>query len=866
MRPNKSNILIVDDTPHNLHLLSTTLTEQGYEVRGVINGLMALRVARSAHPDLILLDIKMPDISGYEVCEQLKADATTQHIPVIFLSSLDEAIDKIKAFAVGGADYITKPFQIAEVIARIENQLAIQAAQAEVRQLNQELEHRVQQRTLQLEQINQELQQEMRVRQRAESELQQTHRELTFHVENTPLAVIRWDHDLRVQQWSSQAENLFGWTAEEVIGKLAEDWPFIYEPDKQQVAALRQQMLENGEPRNVCINRNYTKSGQLVEAEWYNSAFLDDAGNLISILSLVMDVTDRRQAERALKESEERFRLIADHMSDLVCLHDPNGDYLYLSPSCQALLGYSSEELIGRNPSPMYHPMDVERIHVEAYLPLSRGEAVTTSYRMRRKSGEYIWLETVAKPILNDQKAVTQIVTASRDVTARVRAEQQLSYDALHDTLTDLPNRTLFMERTEQALRNAKRHENYRFAVLFLDLDRFKLVNDSLGHLIGDQLLVAIARLLEDCLRAIDTVARLGGDEFTILLDDIHDVTDATRVAERIQQQLKQPFLCEGHAITISASIGIVMNSEDYREATDLLRDADIAMYRAKENGKARYEIFDREMHAYVLNLLQIESDLRRALECDEFVLHYQPIVELSTQRLAGFEALVRWQHPDKGLIYPDQFISVAEDTGLIMKLGERVLERACQQICDWQRRFSVARSLTISINLASKQFQEANFIGHLDQVLQRTGVKGACLELEITESILMENTDAVNTRLLQLQERGVRLSIDDFGTGYSSLGYLQQFPINTLKIDRSFVGQLSDHSDPAIVRAIVTLAHTLGMSVIAEGIETETQFRQLRQFQTEYGQGYYFAKPMDQESASALIASDGRGLVEVGE
>ncbi|WP_416671909.1 EAL domain-containing response regulator [Egbenema bharatensis] len=707
----KGTILVVDDTPENLQLLATTLTEQGYEVRGVVSGAMALRVARSVVPDLILLDILMPEMDGYEVCRILKTDERTCEIPVIFLTALVEVLDKVKAFAVGGVDYIVKPFQAAEVLVRIETHLSLQAANQQVRQLNTALEQRVRERT----------------------------------------------------------------------------------------EALERQNLQ-------------------------------------------------------LQESEARFRLIAENMSDLVCVHGLKAQYLYLSPSCHTVLGYELDELLETTPYDLIHAEDQERVRLEVYLPVLRGEEVSSIYRVKKKTGEYIWLETKFKPIWNASGQVVQFQSASRDVTDRVRAEEQLSHDALHDALSGLPNRHLLMERIELAIKHASRTAEYCFGVLFIDLDRFKVVNDSLGHLIGDQLLIEVSRRLESCLRTTDTVARLGGDEFTILLDDIQGLTDVTKVAERIQQKLRSSFQIEGHTVYTTASIGIVLGSVDYHRGVDLLRDADIAMYRAKESGRDRYEVFDKAMHQQALERLQLESDLRRALEQQEFVLHYQPIVELVTQRLVGFEALIRWQHPERGLVYPDTFIAVAEDSGLIVPMGTWVLQAVCQQLRIWQA-VAGSAALTVSINLVGKQLKSPNFVTQLDAILAETGLVGECLDLEITESTLLENTESIKTSLLQLRERGLQISIDDFGTGYSSLSYLHQFPINTLKIDRTFVQQMSHgKKDDSIVQTIITLAHTLHMEVVAEGIETTEQLDRLKALNCELGQGYLFARPLDQEQADHWV------------
>jgi diguanylate cyclase (GGDEF)-like protein len=412
------------------------------------------------------------------------------------------------------------------------------------------------------------------------------------------------------------------------------------------------------------------------------------------------------------------------------------------------------------------------------------------------------------------------------------------------------------MDHLKLSVERGKRREDRLFAVLFLDLDRFKVVNDSLGHMVGDQLLVGIARRLEICLRPGDTVARLGGDEFTVLLEDLMSVTEAIEVADRLQKALALPFNLNGHEVFATVSIGIALSSTGYDRPEEVLRDADTAMYRAKMLGKARHEVFDKTMHARAMNLLQMESDLRRAIERNEFVLHYQPIVALETGTISGFEALIRWQHPERGFVPPDDFIPIAEETGLIIPIGQWVLEEACRQIHEWQEQFTQYPPLQISVNLSSKQFVNSNLIDQIRRVLRETNVEPQSLKLEITESVVMENFDMAIEMLNQLRTLGIELSIDDFGTGYSSLSYLHRFPISTLKIDRSFVSRMSDNNENAeIVRTIMMLARSLKMDVVAEGVETIDQLTQLAMLECEYGQGYYFSKPLKIADAAKLLA-----------
>lgn len=583
----KGNILIIDDNPENLRLLSRMLIRRGYEVRQALNGMIALRAIEIQRPDIVLLDIMMPQMDGYEVCKQIKNNPETADIPVIFLSALDEVQNKIKGFAVGGSDYITKPFQFDEVLVRVQNQLSLQFARQRIVKLNRELEQRVKERTQELEDVH-----------------------------------------------------------------------------------------------------------------------------------------------------------------------------------------------------------------------------------------------------------------------------AQLLKKALYDELTNLPNRLLFIQHLESTINQLQEHPNHQFAVLFLDCDRFKVINDSLGHSVGDQLLVSIAQRLQSTVSDIDILSRFGGDEFAILLRDLTEPEMAIQTAEKIIDILAKPFSILSYPIYINASIGVAYSQPEYSRPEQILRDVDTAMYRAKSRGISCYQVFDPTMYKSALSFLQLDADLRTAIKEQQLGVNYQPIIALKTGKIVGFEALVCWEHPQRGLISPNEFIPVAEETGLITEIGNLVLRQAGEQIYLWQQQFQEI-PLTISINLTPRQFSQNNLIAQLDEIVEQTHLNYNCLKLEIKESAIMNNVKTAQVILNQLRQREIQLSLDDFGTGYSSLSYLHSFPVDTLKIDHSFIQELDeDPQEFGLVPVIINIAQKMGMNVIAEGIETAQQLKKLRQLNCDFGQGYFFSTPLNPEQAVKLLRS----------
>jgi len=578
---------------------------------------------------------------------------------------------------------------------------------------------------------------------------------------------------------------------------------------------------------------------------------------------------------RQLAERDQLFQLISENAADMIALVGSDGRRLYNSPAYQKVLGYSPEDLKTTSSFEQIHPDDRPRVAQAAEKARRSGQGERVEYRIRHKDGSWRTLESTANAIRNARGKTDKLVIVNRDITERKRAEELLAHNAFHDGLTSLPNRALFIDRLQHALTLSKRHANYKFAVLLIDIDEFKIVNDSLGHSAGDELLIQIGQRLKDSVRRADTVsrprissapnwpnhdedtlARLGGDEFTILLDDIRDPIEAVRVAERVQAELATPFVVDQQEIVISASIGIAASTSPHTEAEHLLRDADIAMYRAKRSGKARCEVSDTAMHETAVKRLRLETDLRKALDQGEFRVFYQPIVSLQTGKITGFEALTRWQRAGK-IVPPIDFIAVAEEIGLIIPMNRQLRREACQQLQAWQSEFPANPPLTMSVNITSKEFAQPDLASEIGKTLAEIGFDPACLQLEIVETIAMGDAEKSGQVLAQLKALGVRLSIDDFGTGYSSLSRLRRIPVDTLKIDRAFIMNMdSDPESHEIVRIIIMLAHNLGLKVVAEGTETEEHVRLLKQLNCETAQGYNYSRPADAQAMVKLLAN----------
>lgn len=575
---------------------------------------------------------------------------------------------------------------------------------------------------------------------------------------------------------------------------------------------------------------------------------------------------------RRLIERDNLFRVITENAVDLIALVTSTGDRIYISPSYGRVLGYSNEELLATPSMEQVHPDDRAKVLRAAEYAKRWGQGEKIEYRMRHKNGEWLTFESTASAVSDSASGAVSLVIVNRDVTDRKRAEQQLQHSAFHDVLTNLPNRALFLDRTTRALNRLRQKPERKFAVLLVDLDDFKKFNESLGHNIGDQLLIEIGRRLTAALRRTDTVshassaqpevnaelARLGGDEFTVLIEDIHGPSDAVRVANRIAQSFSEsPILVGDHKVFVSLSIGVAFSSPTVATSEDLLRDASLAMYRAKKSGRGKCEVFDTEMHAVAIRKLNTENQLRDAIANQEFRVHYQPVIRLATSAVAGFEALIRWQKPNQGLVPPAEFIEIAEQTGLIVAMNRWLRLEACRALKRWQLQFPLLSPLTLSLNVTAAELAYPRLVEEISEALAHTDLRGNNLQLEIVETIAMSERERVEESLRQARALGLRIAIDDFGKGYSSFSRLRYFPIDTLKIDRAFVSRMdSDKNNQAIVRAIIALARNFDLSVVGEGTETVEEIGQLITLGCDYAQGYFFSRPLDDDAATAFLTS----------
>jgi diguanylate cyclase (GGDEF)-like protein/PAS domain S-box-containing protein len=650
--------------------------------------------------------------------------------------------------------------------------------------------------------------------------------------------------------------NMLGYREVELLGKTFQD---ITHPDDLDADLDQVRRMLVGEIRTYQMEKRYFhKEGQVVWALLSVSMVHDEEGEPLYFVSQIQDISERKRAEQKIRAAEQRYRTLVEQIPAVTYI-DPVDDpetSLYTSPQIEQMLGYTPQEWQNEKLWPKrLHPDDRERVlAADKRFEEGGGEPFREEYRLMAKDDSVVWVREEAVLVRDEAGEPLYWQGVFYDLTERKGLEERLHYQAFHDYLTDLPNRQLFMDRLGQALRRTRRWHN-QVAVLFMDLDGFKVVNDSLGHDVGDLLLTLVAQRLRRCLRPEDTLARFGGDEFVMLIDAVDDPAQAVQVAERITEELRRPFIMEGRELYVIASIGISLGGARTHDADGLLREADTAMYRVKDEG-GDFRVFNSAMYERAFTRLEVENDLRRAIEQEEFVVHYQPMVDLQTGELWGMEALVRWDHPERGLLEPSEFVPVAEESGLVIPMGEQILRESCFRAKEWQEENPRIPSLVMSVNLSALQLSRLDLADTVERVLGETGLEGSCLILDVTETVYVKVLAANTAMLDRLRGLGVRFSIDDFGTGYSSLSYLKRLPADALKIDQSFVKGLGENvEDTAVVRMIIELAHTLGLEVIAEGVETEEQASLLKEIGCDFAQGYHFSKPLPPEAASGFSA-----------
>jgi diguanylate cyclase (GGDEF)-like protein/PAS domain S-box-containing protein len=668
--------------------------------------------------------------------------------------------------------------------------------------------------------------------------------------------IITFDESGNIQTFNPGAERLFGRSASEAQGLRIEELIPSYDrpgDDGKRGAGTSpwSRHLMQG-PGRECVGRR--SDDTTFPAELTISRI--QASDRVLYTAIVRDISQRKAAEEKLRESEARYALAARAANDGLWDWNLRTDSVYYSPRWKAMLGIEESAVVD-TPEVWFHRVhqdDRNRLQADLQDHLEgRTRQLESEYRMMHHDGTYRWMLSRGIAVRDEPGNPIRIAGSQSDVTGRKQAERQLLYDALHDPLTGLPNRSYFMGQLDRATKESYRQDGHMFGVLFLDIDRFKMVNDSFGHFVGDQMLVAIAERLKVCLRPGDTIARLGGDEFAILVENLKDVSDATQIAERIQSGLALPFRVADQEVFAAASIGITLSSSARGSSEDLLRNADTAMYRAKSQGRSRYELYDQVMHTRAVEFLRLETALRRALERDEFLVHYQPIVSLKTGEIYRAEALIRWQHPERGLVLPGEFIPLAEETGLILAMSAWLLRTTCTQLKAWQD--AGLPRIRLAVNISPRQLKQENLYTTVSQALFEANLTPDCLDLELTETALMESNEDTIRPLVELYAKGVQVSLDDFGTGYSSLMYLRRFPISNLKIDASFVrGITSDPGDAAIASGLIALAHSLDMTVTAEGVETLDQLEFLRQRHCDEVQGHVISPPVDAAAFTELL------------
>ena len=871
-----ATILVVDDNFEISYFLAKKLLPSfGYSTVQARSGKEGLEFIRQFQPDLVLLDLQLPDMDGLDLLRELAKEDHT--VPAILMTAHGSEQVAVDGFRLGIQDYLSKPVdhqRLKDAIARILNQKNLQEERAKL--------------TLQLEEQVAWLSTLSRVGQSLTStlDLDEVLRRIVeagVHLTKADEGFLALTNGKSGELYLRASKNIEEQRTRTMrlllndsgVGEVVKTGKPLRISSKTGNPALKVStgylvasllhvpILSKGKTLGVLsVAQRQNSDYFLIKDEAMLTSLADFAAIAIENASLYersrREISDRVRAEAALRESDERYSLAVKGTNDGIWDWNLIAHRVYYSPRWKSILGYKDEE-IGTSPKEWLsrvHPED--RKHLEAAISTylqSNEPHFEHEHRMLNKEGTYSWVLTRGFAVRDANGKPFRMAGSQSDITDRKRAEGRLIHNAFHDVLTGLPNRALLMERLKQAILRKKRSPSNSFSVLYLDLDQFKNINDSLGHAVGDQLLVTVAEILKANVRTMDTVARLSGDEFIILLEDIHGMEDAYEIAQRILRSLSTPKNLNGHEVFITASVGIISCEMQYDDPEQLLRDADIAMYSAKSRGRARYELFELEMRNSFLEQLSLEYDLRYAIPNNQLRLNYQPIVSLETGALFGFEALVRWEHPVNGCLSPKDFLPIAENTGLVLTIDHWALQTAVRQFSEWLKETPVDPWLSISVNLSAKYLRHRNLAEEAQQILKDAGLEGRHLKLEVTESAIMENSQYIISTLDALRAMGVDIHIDDFGTGYSSLAYLHQFPVQALKIDRSFISNsYNGKNKPELMRTMLHLASDLGLVAIAEGVENKLQLNQLQKLGCKFGQGFLFSPPLNANAAESLL------------
>ncbi len=816
-------VLLVDDDPILRKIIKGSLKKSGFDIVEAVNGKEAIAVFNEKHPDIVLLDVEMPIMDGFLTCETIRNLPNGQYIPLVMATGLDADDAVNRAYEVGATDFITKPFNLALLSHRL--RYILRSARL-------------------LKDLN-------------ESKTRLATAQRIAQMGN-------WDWHLKNNAFHCSEElcKIFGETPEKLPKTYDAFLELIHPDDCPEVKHNIQSALKE----KISCNMEYRlslKNGITRIVHNQAEITLDSHGNVSRMFGMIQDITERKQAE----QREARLgRILNASSNELLVFRADTFRIVEANKGARQNLGYHMEELRELNIFNLMPELTAEYFD-SLIQPLQNKnkDQITIESSHRRKDGSRYPAELRLQLVQTETPPVFFAVV--QDISERKKADEKIRNLAYYDPLTHLPNRGLFQEYLNQAIQGAKRnHKNV--ATLFIDLDRFKKINDTLGHSVGDQLLKEVGNRLKSCIRASDNisclgekaasgvVSRFGGDEFLILLSDMNKAESASVVSKRILLAFNVPFETHNHDFRITPSIGISVYPEDGEDAESLIKNADTAMYHAKAKGRNNFQFYTNSMNVKSLEKLNLEADLRKALEKNQLILHYQPQVDIQTGKIVGTEALLRWKHPDQGMIPPNEFIPLAEETGLILPIGDWVFSTACAQQKMWSDLGFDA--IQVSINLSFHQLRQHTFIQTIHDILNTTKPNPERLELELTESVIMQNAEETIRLLNNIKEMGIKLSVDDFGTGYSSLSYLKRFPIDTLKIDRSFVRDIvSDPDDAAIVKAIIAMANSLNLKVIAEGVETAQQLEFLRQHGCHEMQGYYFSEPLTAEALTQLLTRE---------